>query len=1037
MDTTSESESSLRTRLRQQEVVAELGQRALDAGDIDRLMREATTAVAETLGTEYCGVIELLSDEEEGVLRQGVGWRDGVVGTATVSADPDSQAGVALRTDEPVVVEDHRAETRFSAPGLLRGHDAVSGICVGVGSSEGPWGVLGAYAAERREFDAHEVEFVRSVADVLGSAIARTERERALREAGRRDEARKRALEESERRYRTLVEQFPNGAVALVDDDLRYRTVGGTPLDVAGVTAEEVRDRPVGEILPPNLADELVPRYEAALDGTEDTFEIELGERIYQFRVVPVRDNAGDVFAALGMSQDITEREEVQRKLEASERRHRTLVENFPNGSVGLFDENLEYTAVGGQLLDTLDVDPEDRIGRSITELHPEDLLEDIEPYFRAALDGEASTFDVEYRGRYLHARTLPVRNADGEVDAGMLVVQDDTERRRYERRLEQYREYTNRILDAIDDVFYVLDADGNLQRWNRSVCEVTGYSDAEIASMHALDVFAEDQQETIANAIAEVLETGSTQEEAEILTKDGERVPYEFVASKLDDPDGDPVVVGVGRDITRQKERERALEESEAKFRMLTENLEEMVWISDPGTRDVLYLNPAYEEIYGRDREPIYDDPATFLEAVHPEDRRRVETAYDEIPEEGIDEEFRIVRPDGEIRWLDARAGVVRNEGEERIVGIAEDVTERVERERKLEESERRYRTLVEDFPDGAVALFDEDLRYTAAGGQLLKEDDIDPEDRIGASIRELYPDDLVEQVEPYFRAALDGEASTFETEYAGWNLFNRTLPVRNADDEVYAGMLVVRNVTKRREYERKLEESNERLEQFAYAASHDLQEPLRMVSSYLRLLERRYEDALDEDGEEFLEFAVDGADRMREMIEGLLQYSRVDTRGNPFEAVELDAVFENVRRDLQMKISESDADITAERLPRVYGDRSQLKQVLQNLLANAIDYSGDDPPRAHVSAERDGEEWVVSVRDEGIGIDPADADRVFEVFQSLHAPDEHSGTGIGLALCERIVERHGGRIWVESEPGEGATFSFTLPTVASASDD
>ncbi|MFC6824321.1 PAS domain S-box protein [Halopelagius fulvigenes] len=1037
MDTTSESEPAMQTRLRQQEVVAELGRRALDIDDIDRLMREASVAVAETLDNEYCHVVELLPGGEEGVLRQGVGWRDGTVGTATVPVSSDSQPGVALRTGEPVVVENLHAEERFSDLELLTSHNAVSGISVVVGSCEEPWGVLGTYATERREFSVYDVRFVRSVADVLASAVARAERERAARESERRDEERKRALEESERRYRTLVEHFPNGAVALVDEDLHYRTVGGTPLDVAGVTVEEVRDRPVGEILPPKLADELVPRYEAALDGTSGAFEMELDGRVYQFQVVPVRDNDGDVFAALGMSQDITEREEAKRKLEASERRHRTLVENFPNGSVGLFDENLEYTAVGGQLLDTLNMDPADRIGRSITELHPEDLLEDIEPYFRAALDGEANTFDVEYRGRYLHARTLPVRNADGEVDAGMLVVQDDTERREYERRLEQHREYTDRILDAIDDVFYLLDADGNLQRWNRSVCEVTGYSDAEIASMRALDIVGEDDQKAIADAIAEALETGSTQVEAEVLTKGGERVPYEFVASKLDDPDGNPVVVGVGRDITRRKERERALEESEAKFRMLTENLEEMVWISDPDTRDVLYLNSAYEEMYGRDRGSIYDDPTKFLEAVHPEDRRRIEAAYERIPEEGIDEEFRIVRPDGEVRWLDARAGSVCNEGEERVVGIAEDVTERVERERALEESERRYRTLVEDFPDGAVALFDEELRYTAVGGQLLEADDIDPEERLGISIHELYPEELVEEVEPYFRAALDGEANTFETEYAGRQLFNQTLPVRNADDKVYAGMLVVQNVTERREYERKLEESNERLEQFAYAASHDLQEPLRMVTSYLSLVKRRYGDELDEDGEEFIEFAVDGAERMREMIEGLLQYSRVDTRGDPFEEVDLEAVLENVRQDLKMKIAESDAEITAESLPRVYGDGSQLKQVFQNLLANAIDYSGDDPPRVRISAERDGAKWVVSVSDEGIGIDPADANRVFEVFQSLHAPDTHGGTGIGLALCERIVERHGGEIWVDSEPGEGATFSFTLPTVAAASDD
>ncbi|ELY57459.1 MEDS domain-containing protein [Natronolimnohabitans innermongolicus] len=231
------------------------------------------------------------------------------------------------------------------------------------------------------------------------------------------------------------------------------------------------------------------------------------------------------------------------------------------------------------------------------------------------------------------------------------------------------------------------------------------------------------------------------------------------------------------------------------------------------------------------------------------------------------------------------------------------------------------------------------------------------------------------------------------------------------------------------REQREQALEESNERLEQFAYAASHDLQEPLRMITSYLQLIERRHGDALDDDGEEFLEYAVDGAERMREMIDGLLEYSRIETRGEPFEPVDLNDVLEGVLEDLQFRIEEHDAEITTAELPRVEGDASQLRQVFQNLLTNAITYSGDEPPRIRVDADRRGNEWIVSVEDDGIGIDPADQERVFTVFDRLHSREEYDGTGIGLALCERIVERHGGEIWLDSEPGEGATFSFTLP--------
>ncbi|WP_290818769.1 ATP-binding protein [Halovivax sp.] len=260
-----------------------------------------------------------------------------------------------------------------------------------------------------------------------------------------------------------------------------------------------------------------------------------------------------------------------------------------------------------------------------------------------------------------------------------------------------------------------------------------------------------------------------------------------------------------------------------------------------------------------------------------------------------------------------------------------------------------------------------------------------------------------------------------------------------------------------------RELEASNERLEQFAHVASHDLQEPLRMVSSYLQLLDRRYGEELDEDAAEFLEYAVDGAERMREMIDALLEYARVETKGDPFEPVDLDAVLDDVRKDLELRIRETDATVDVGELPRVEGDEHQLRQLFQNLLSNAIAYSGDEPPRVEVSAERRegprpsersraerrsttrssgpredgtaaenaGEAWVVSVADEGVGIDPGAQDRIFDVFQRLHSQEEQPGTGIGLALCKRIVERHGGEIRVDSEPGEGTTFSVTLPAV------
>ncbi|ULA58301.1 MAG: Putative Sensor histidine kinase with MCP region [Nitrospira sp.] len=221
----------------------------------------------------------------------------------------------------------------------------------------------------------------------------------------------------------------------------------------------------------------------------------------------------------------------------------------------------------------------------------------------------------------------------------------------------------------------------------------------------------------------------------------------------------------------------------------------------------------------------------------------------------------------------------------------------------------------------------------------------------------------------------------------------------------------------------------SNADLQQFAYVASHDLQEPLRMVSSYTQLLARRYRGKLDADADEFIAYAVDGATRMQKLIQDLLAYSRVSTGSQPFESTPMGAVLSYAMDNLLSAIKDSQAVVTHDRLPTVRGDAKQLAQVFQNLLSNAIKFHGEGPPRIHISARRKEDEWLFSVRDEGIGIDPQFAGRIFVIFQRLHTRAEYPGTGIGLAICKKIVERHGGRMWVESESGKGATFWFSIP--------
>jgi PAS domain S-box-containing protein len=347
---------------------------------------------------------------------------------------------------------------------------------------------------------------------------------------------------------------------------------------------------------------------------------------------------------------------------------------------------------------------------------------------------------------------------------------------------------------------------------------------------------------------------------------------------------------------------------------------------------------------------------------------------------------------------------------------------------------------TVVRDSND-AITIQDFEGRITAwnRGAELMY--GYSEEEAIRMNIEHLTALGKVDEQKDFVRRLFSGEAVTsFETQRLtkDGRILDVWMTVTKLVDD--AGKVIgiastERDITERKMAEAQLkcsladlERSNKELEQFAYAASHDLQEPLRMISSYTQLLAERYEGQLDDKAKKYIHYVVNGAIHMQTLINDLLAYSRVGMHGQPLKPTDSHSALGEAIGNLATTIKENQAIITNDDLPTVRADASQLALVFQNLLANAIKFRGEDPPRIHVSAQDHGREWVFAIKDNGIGIEPQHAGRIFVIFQRLHTQEEYPGTGIGLTVCKRIVERHGGKIWVESEPGNGATFFFTI---------
>jgi PAS domain S-box-containing protein len=454
--------------------------------------------------------------------------------------------------------------------------------------------------------------------------------------------------------------------------------------------------------------------------------------------------------------------------------------------------------------------------------------------------------------------------------------------------------------------------------------------------------------------------------------------------------------------------------------------------------TGRLVWTNPAWESVLGWTAETLGE--TAYLDLVHPDDRGRIQVAESALRRGAAhwpDTELRVRHHDGSYRWI-LFSGVVSPDQPLLFVS-GKDVSTRNDAVAELELLHARYRALVGNLPDTIVTLFDPDLRILVTEGGQLARRGLEASSFAGMRLEDAMPAEQAVAILPHYREALAGKPQEFDVDTPDGRVTYHVTAVPLFDDEgrVLGGMSVSRDVTEARQHERslaaratELERSNAELAQFAYVASHDLSEPLRMISSYLQLLRRRYHGQIDDDADAFIDYAVEGAQRMRSLIEDLLTYSRAGRSERTPEPVDTDRVVAEVADTLRAQAQAESPDIEWSGLPVVTGDPGQLTQLFQNLIGNGVKFVAPGVrPRVQVAAAREDDLWRFTVDDNGVGIAPNQLERVFGMFQRLHTRDEFEGTGIGLAIAKKVVEHHGGTIRALGRDQGGTRFEFTLP--------
>jgi len=752
-------------------------------------------------------------------------------------------------------------------------------------------------------------------------------------------------------------------------------------------------------------------------------------------------DVNGGLVSVVGTILDITERKLADEALRKSEDLFSKAFHGSPAPMTIARRNDGSYIEVNESFLKMVECGRDETIGHNGLELNliePEGMTEILNK-----LHANEKVHNIEIKARTKSGTILNVLTSIENVflageECTITTMLDITERKLAEERLIKSEERYRTTLDNMLEGCQILGFDLEYIYINNAAEKHNKRPKDEMLGKRYIDLWPGIENTSVYSYITRCLvERKSHQMENKFVFTDGKVGWFDLSIQPV--PEG---VFILSIDISERKSTEDKLSNAYARLeRMFSSNVIGVIIADADG--GLFEVNDYYLNLLGYTRDEFETGAIRWDERTPPEFIQADLKAIDELRQRGVctPYEKEYFRKDGS-RVSVLLADVLLPGAEEQIFALIIDVTERHRAEKALRKSEQRLRSFYESDLMGVIywnmngEISDANDKFLEITG-YTREDLANGEiDWINMTPREYSNlDDL--SVKELKTTGVN--KTPFEKEYIRKDGTRIPVLVAGAmlDEDRFEGVAFLLDITERKKAEKErifftdeLERSNLELQQFAYVASHDLQEPLRMISSYLQLIERRYKDKLDQDATDFINFAVDGAKRMQSLIVGLLDFSRIRTHGRPFTRFNVADILNLVFKDLEVQIKETEAIVEYGEMPFILADETQIPRLFQNLIQNAVKYRRDGvKPHITITSENSGNGYIFCVRDNGIGIENQYFERIFTIFQRLHAREEYPGTGIGLSICKRIVERHNGKIWLKSEPGEGTSFYFNIP--------